>query len=316
MSGRDDRKKKGASTLAAPVISEAKTIHFVSLGCPKNRVDSEVMLGVARAKGFTHVEEASEAEVIVVNTCGFIGEAKKESIDAILEMAGLKEDGVCKRLVVSGCLSQRHPDELAKEMPEVDHFLGSSDMLKLGQVLDGQAERILVGNPADWVIRASDPRTLSTPGGSAYVKIAEGCNRTCSFCVIPEMRGQQRSRPISDVVEEVRRLVDAGVREVNLISQDTIAYGRDLPKIVDESTRADLADLAAAVADVPGLHWVRLFYLYPETMNDRLIDLLANHPRVVPYVDMPLQHAADAMLKRMRRGHGIGRQKRVVETLR
>ncbi len=315
MSGRDDRAKKGASKLGAPVISEAKTIHFVSLGCPKNRVDSEVMLGVARNKGFTHVDEASEAEVIVVNTCGFIGEAKKESIDAILEMAGLKEGGACKRLVVSGCLSQRHPDELAREMPEVDHFLGSSDMLKLGDVLDGQAERILVGNPADWVIRAADPRTLSTPGGSAYVKIAEGCNRTCSFCVIPEMRGQQRSRPIADVVEEVRRLVDGGVREVNLISQDTIAYGRDLPKIVEESARADLADLAAAVADVPGLHWVRLFYLYPETMNDRLIDLLANHPRVVPYVDMPLQHAADAMLKRMRRGHGGERLRKVVSEL-
>jgi ribosomal protein S12 methylthiotransferase len=315
MSGRDDRAKKAPGKAIAPVISEAKTIHFVSLGCPKNRVDSEVMLGVARAKGFTHVDEASDAEVIVVNTCGFIGEAKKESIDAILEMAGLKEDGSCKRLVVSGCLSQRHPDELAREMPEVDHFLGSSDMLKLGEVLDGQAERILVGNPADWVIRASDPRTLSTPGGSAYVKIAEGCNRTCSFCVIPEMRGQQRSRPIADVVDEVRRLVDAGVREVNLISQDTIAYGRDLPKIGDEAARADLADLAAAVADVPGLSWLRLFYLYPETMNDRLIDLLANHPRVVPYVDMPLQHAADAMLQRMRRGHGGERLRKVVSQL-
>ena len=311
MTGIDDRKSTKAAPRKEVSIEEAKTIHFLSLGCPKNRVDSEVMLGVARSKGYTHVDEASDAEVIVVNTCGFIGEAKKESIDAIFEMAGLKADGSCKRLVVAGCLSQRHPDELAKEMPEVDHFLGSSDMLKLGQVLDGAAERMLVGNPADWVIRAGDPRTISTPGGSAYVKIAEGCNRTCSFCVIPEMRGKQRSRPIADVVAEVTRLVAAGVREINLISQDTIAYGRDLPK----EGRPDLAELARAVADVPGLHWVRLFYLYPEALTEELVDLLASHPRVVPYVDMPLQHAADAMLKRMRRGHGGERLRQVVTRL-
>ena len=277
-----------------------KKIHFVSLGCPKNRVDSEVMLGVARRAGYDHVPAPEDAEVIVVNTCGFIGEAKKESIDAIFEMAKLKDEGHLQKLVVAGCLSQRHPAEIADEMPEVDHILGSSDMLKLEQVLTGKAERMLVGNPADWVVRASDPRTISTPGGSAYVKIAEGCNRTCSFCVIPEMRGKQRSRPIDDVVTEVTRLVAAGVREINLISQDTIAYGRDLPK----EARPDLAELARAVADVPGLHWVRLFYLYPEALTEELIDLLASHPRVVPYVDMPLQHAADAMLKRMRRGHG------------
>jgi ribosomal protein S12 methylthiotransferase len=291
-----------------------KTIHFVSLGCPKNRVDSEVMLGVARDAGFAHVGDAAEAEVIVVNTCGFIGEAKKESIDAILEMAELKASGRCRRLVVSGCLSQRHPEELANEMPEVDHFLGSSDMLKLRDVLGGEAERMLVGNPADWVIQAASPRALSTPSGSAYVKIAEGCNRTCSFCVIPEMRGKQRSRPVADVVDEVRRLVDQGVREVNLISQDTIAYGRDLGR-ADAPEKAGLSDLVAAVADVPGVRWVRLFYLYPETLGDALVDLLANHPRVVPYVDMPLQHAADGMLRRMKRGHGGERLRRVVSLL-
>ncbi len=289
-----------------------KTFHLVSLGCPKNRVDSEVMLGVAREAGFAPVSEASEAEVIVVNTCGFIGEAKKESIDTILEMAGLKESGSCRRLVVAGCLSQRHPDELAREMPEVDHFLGSSDMLKLRQVLGGEADRMLVGNPADWVVQAASPRTLSTPSGSAYVKIAEGCNRTCSFCVIPQMRGKQRSRPIANVVEEVKILVDQGVREVNLISQDTVAYGRDLG---GEGQKGRLASLVAAVADVPGLRWVRLFYLYPETLDDALLEVYAQHPRVVPYVDMPLQHAADAMLRRMKRGHGGDRLRRVVSTL-
>jgi ribosomal protein S12 methylthiotransferase len=306
-------KQPEAAATPAPEAERAKTIHFVSLGCPKNRVDSEVMLGVARGAGYAHVDDAGDAEVIVVNTCGFIGEAKKESIDAILEMAALKDKGQLRRLVVAGCLSQRHPGELSREMPEVDHFLGSSDMLKLGDVLAGKADRMLVGNPADWVVQAGNPRVLSTPGGSAYVKIAEGCNRTCSFCVIPEMRGLQRSRSIPDVVEEVTRLVGEGVREINLISQDTIAYGRDLAK--GSADKAALADLVAAVADVPGVHWTRVFYLYPEAMSDPLLDLLANHPRVVPYVDMPLQHAADAMLRRMRRGHGGDRLRRVVTEL-
>ena len=314
--GEDDRApKRAASKRPAPRSPESeRTIHFVSLGCPKNRVDSEVMLGVARGAGYVHVDDASDAEVVVINTCGFIGEAKKESVDAILEMAELKDKGSVKRLVVTGCLSQRHPDELARDLPEVDHFLGSSDMMKLGAVLAGGAERMLVGNPADWIVAAASPRVLSTPGGSAYVKIAEGCNRTCSFCMIPSMRGGQRSRPIRDVVEEVTRLVADGVREVNLISQDTIAYGRDLPK--SSADKAQLADLVAAVADVPGLHWARVFYLYPEAMSDALVDLLAHHPRVVPYVDMPLQHAADAMLRRMRRGHGGDRLRRVVSELR
>jgi ribosomal protein S12 methylthiotransferase len=292
-------------------MTSPRTIHFVSLGCPKNRVDSEVMLGVAGGAGFKHVDDAAEAEIIVVNTCGFIGEAKKESIDAIFEMAHHKETGACKRLVVAGCLSQRHPEELAREMPEVDHFLGSSDMMKLGRVLEGGAERMLVGNPAEWLVEASNPRTLSTPRGSAYVKIAEGCNRTCSFCVIPELRGKQRSRSPEDIVAEVERLVASGVREVNLVSQDTIAYGRD----VGDSSKPSLASLVRRIADVPGLAWVRLFYLYPEAIKDDLIQLIAGHPRVVPYIDMPLQHAADAMLKRMRRGHGGDRLRRVVTDL-
>jgi ribosomal protein S12 methylthiotransferase len=289
-----------------------KTIHFISLGCPKNRVDSEVMLGVAQKSAFSIVDDAEAAEVIVVNTCGFIGEAKKESIDTIFEMAELKKHGACKKLVVTGCLSQRYPEELAQQMPEVDHFLGSSDMLKLGTVLDGKAERMLVGNPADWVVRASDPRVLTDSRVSAYLKIAEGCNRTCSFCTIPQFRGKQRSRTADDIVREAEQLVAGGVLELNVISQDTIAYGRDLRG----DDRASLADVARRLADIDGVRWVRLFYLYPETIDDALIDLLANHPRVVPYVDMPLQHAADAMLKRMKRGHGKDRQKRVVARLR
>jgi ribosomal protein S12 methylthiotransferase len=288
-----------------------KKIHFVSLGCPKNRVDSEVMLGVAAREGYAVTDEASEAEVIVVNTCGFVGEAKRESIETIFELAAMKEHGACEKLVVSGCLSQRYPTEMATKMPEVDHFLGSSDMLKLGDVLRGEAERMLVGNPAEWVIRASDPRVTTGPRASAWVKIAEGCNRKCSFCVIPQLRGKQRSRPADDVVREVEQLVASGVREVNLVSQDTIAWGQDR-RYEDGS----LADLVERVASVHGVRWLRLFYLYPETIDERLIDLLANHPVVLPYVDMPLQHAADAMLKRMRRGCGKDRQKRVVARLR
>jgi len=298
-----------------PAASKPRKIHFVSLGCPKNRVDTEVMVGVAlggSAGDFELTTDAEEAEVIVVNTCGFIGEAKKESIDTIFEMAELKKLGACKKLVVTGCLSQRYPTELSEQMPEVDHFLGSSDMLKLKTVLDGKADRMLVGNPADWVIRASDPRIITGQRASAYVKIAEGCNRSCAFCTIPQFRGKQRSRPASDVVREVEQLVAQGVREVNLISQDTIAYGRDHSK----EDRDSLAELVRRVADVKGLSWARVFYLYPEKIDDALIDLLANHPRVVPYVDMPLQHASDAMLKRMRRGHGKDRQKRVVERMR
>jgi ribosomal protein S12 methylthiotransferase len=289
----------------------SKTVHFVSLGCPKNRVDSEVMLGGAELAGYEHVNDAREAEVIVVNTCGFIESAKRESIDTILEMAGHKTDGRCKKLVVTGCLSQRYSGDLEKELPEVDHFLGSSDMPTLSRVLTESAPRMLVGNPADWVISASDPRTLSTRGRSAYVKIAEGCNRSCSFCVIPNMRGKQRSRRTDDIVREVESLVDRGILEVNLISQDTIAYGRDL---ADGTT---LAVLLKRLAKVRGLKWLRVFYLYPESFDDELFELYSGgHPSLLPYVDMPLQHAADEMLRRMRRGHGGKRLYSLVERMR
>ncbi len=291
-------------------MSASRTIHFVSLGCPKNRVDTEVMLGVAERAGFAHVAEPEQAEVIVVNTCGFIEAAKQESLDTILELGQLKQQGNCERLVVTGCLSQRYPEELAEGLPEVDHFLGSSDMLKLERVLGGVAERNLVGNPADWVVSASDPRRLSTRGRSAYVKLAEGCNRHCSFCVIPQIRGKQRSRSTDDVVREVEELASAGVLEINLVSQDTVSYGRD------QHDKGALARVVRRIADVPGLRWVRLFYLYPEKLDDALIELYAEHPRVVPYVDMPLQQAADGMLQRMRRGHGGKRLYELVEQLR
>lgn len=287
-----------------------RTVHFVSLGCAKNRVDTEIMLGVTSEQGLEVVDDPAAAELIVVNTCGFIGPAKEESIDTVLEMARFKEDGSCAQLVVTGCLVQRYATDLAEQMPEVDHFLGSSDMLRLGQILSGRGERLMVGNPAEYTMRATDPRRLTQRRHSAYVKIAEGCNRTCSFCAIPSIRGKQRSRPLADVVREVEWLAAQGVVEANLISQDTVAYGRDL------AGRPALAKLVRAVAEVPGIHWVRLHYLYPETLGEELLELLASHPKVLPYVDMPLQHASDALLRRMRRGHGGRRVYDTIERLR
>lgn len=287
-----------------------RRIHFVSLGCAKNRVDTEIMLGVSDASGFEVVADPADAEVIVVNTCGFIGPAKEESVDTILEMAQYKDAGACERLVVSGCLAQRYVGQLAGEIPEVDHFLGSSDMLRLREILDDRGERLMVGNPADYTIRATDPRRLTQRAHSAYVKIAEGCNRTCSFCAIPGIRGKQRSRPVDDVVREVEGLVAGGVVEANLVSQDTIAYGRDL------DGRPTLATLVEALARIDGLRWLRLHYLYPETLSPELVDVFRTHDSVLPYVDMPLQHASDAMLRSMRRGHGGRRIYDVIERLR
>jgi ribosomal protein S12 methylthiotransferase len=291
-----------------------KTIHFVSLGCPKNRVDTEVMLGVSDQSGYELVADAGAADVIVVNTCGFIESAKQESIDTIFELAGYKTTGRCEKLVVAGCLSQRYAGDLEREMPEVDHFLGSSDMLKLGAVLDKDAahpaERMLVGNPADYVYQQADPRRLSSAHHSAYVKIAEGCGRRCGFCAIPSFRGTQRSRAISDIVMEVERLCDAGTVEINLISQDTVSYGRDL------DGRPTLAQLVRALLDVPKLRWLRLFYLYPEKLDPELVELFAAGGKLVPYLDIPFQHASDRMLKLMRRGYSEKRQRELVDTLR
>jgi ribosomal protein S12 methylthiotransferase len=287
-----------------------RSIHFVSLGCAKNRVDTEVMLGVSDQSGLVVVDDPAAADVIVVNTCGFIGPAKEESVETILEMSAYRESGSCEKLVVAGCLSQRYPDELANELPEVDHFLGSSDMLKLKSVLGGAEQRMLVGNPANYTMRADDPRVLTGETHRAYVKIAEGCNRECSFCAIPSFRGKQRSRTIADLVREAGILAAAGVVELNLISQDTIAYGRDLP------AKESLAQLLAALGEVDGIRWVRAHYLYPETLTEPLVEVFAQHDKVLPYIDMPLQHASDSMLRAMRRGHGGDRMYKVVERLR
>ena len=277
-------------------MTPAKKVHFVSLGCPKNRVDTEVMLGVLRGQGHEIVASPEGADVVVVNTCAFIGEAKQESVDAILEMAEYKQRGV-ERLVVTGCLSQRYPQELASDMPEVDSFLGSSDMMRIGDAVLGSAPRVAVETEPRWLYDELTPRAPSQPSYTAYVKIAEGCDRPCAFCIIPKLRGVQRSRTIESVEREVRDLVSRGCVEVNLVAQDLTNYGRDL---ADQPT---LAQLIRRLAHVDGLRLLRLHYLYPSAVTDELLEVVAEEPAVVKYFDMPIQHVDDGVLKSMRRGH-------------
>gem|GEM_PF-88443 len=288
-------------------IMTSKKIHFVSLGCPKNRVDSEIMLGLARQEGYQLVEHPEEADLLVVNTCSFIEPARKESVDNILELAEIKEHQGGKKLVVSGCLAQRYPNELQSELPEVDHFLGTGQIPRFAEILQeiqGTPKDLASGAPG-WLYTHDSPRMQSTPFYTSYVKIAEGCDRTCAFCAIPSFRGKQKSRPIASIVEEVQELCSRGVREINLIAQELNGYGRDLPKKEDGS-RVDLADLLEALEQVePGPKWIRLMYLYPYGFSERLVQQIASSSRVVPYIDMPLQHISDNVLRSMRRaGNG------------
>jgi ribosomal protein S12 methylthiotransferase len=303
-------------------------IGFLSLGCPKNLVDGEVMLGIARDAGHDITPDASDADVLVVNTCAFIDSAKQESIDAILEMAGQKRDGKCQRLVVTGCLAERYRDELKKEIPEIDAVLGTGEVplileaigagrpavatggsavpLTLFRSSDFPAALPAVEQPAGaargslpaaptYIYDAETPRLLTTPGHFAYVKIAEGCDYTCAFCIIPTLRGAYRSRGAESVVREARALAARGVRELLLISQDTTFYG------IDRGERGALAKLLRELNAIEGLRWIRLLYLYPTTITDDVLDAMADCEKVCRYVDLPLQHASAAVLKRMRR---------------
>ena len=268
---------------------------MATLGCPKNRVDSEVMLGTLGARGYTLVERPEDASVIVVNTCAFIGPAKQESVDTILELAELKKTGRCNTLVVTGCLSQRYGPELAKEMPEVDHFLGTGAYVQIGDLLAAEAApRQIIPDP-HYVHDARTPKVNSSPKWTAYLKVSEGCDNACAFCIIPTLRGAQRSRPIDDLVAEARTLAASGVRELNLVAQDLTAYGHDLPG------RPQLHQLLKALCTVD-VRWIRLHYAYPRVFPDALIEVMAREPRIAKYLDMPLQHASDRLLRSMRRG--------------
>ena len=278
-------------------------VHFVSLGCPKNRVDTEVMLGHTEDAGHRLVEAPEAADVIVVNTCGFIGEAKQESIDAILEMARHKEAGTCSRLVVTGCLSQRYGTELATEMPEVDHFLGTDEVGAITKAIDGSIKRLAVADTPAYLYDDSSPRRRSQAPHSAYVKIAEGCDRPCAFCIIPKLRGPQRSRDPESVVREARELAAGGTREISLVAQDLTTYGTDLPGAKSPDAPR-LASLLRQLAAIDGLAWIRLHYAYPTACSDELIDVIASEPRVASYLDVPIQHVDSDVLKAMRRGYG------------
>lgn len=293
-----------------------RKVYFVSLGCPKNQVDTEVMLGVVEGGGHELVHDAEAADTLVVNTCGFIDAAKEESIDTILELAAVKKGaaagGPKKTLVVAGCLSQRYPDELAKEMPEVDHFLGSADQLGLAKVLRGQAPRMGVtalGKRA-YLYDHTTPRQITGTRHSVYVKIAEGCDRPCGFCIIPQLRGAQRSRTVYSVVEEVHALVEHGAREVCLVAQDLTLYGRDL------EPRTDLEQLLDALVQIEGLRWIRLHYAYPTAVTEGLVERIGGQPKIASYLDVPMQHVDTDVLKKMRRGYGEKQVRALVEQLR
>ncbi len=268
---------------------------MMTLGCPKNRVDSEVMLGTLKQRGYTLVQDPAKAEVIVVNTCAFIGPAKQESVDSILEMAQYKKDGACSTLVVTGCLSQRYGTELSKEMPEVDHFLGTSAYAQIGDLLAAEATPRQVIPDPDYIHDARTPRENSMPSYTAYLKVSEGCDNACAFCIIPTLRGGQRSRPIADLVAEATRLADQGVQELNLVAQDLTAYGHDLPG------KPKLHELLKELVKVD-VKWIRLHYAYPRVFPDELIEVMATEPKVAKYLDMPLQHASDKLLMNMKRG--------------
>ena len=287
-------------------------VHLVSLGCPKNRVDSEVMVGQLRQGAFELVGEPEDADVIVVNTCSFIRPATEESIDTILEMAQLKRTGRARKLVVTGCMVQRYGKSLELELPEVDHFLGTGEYHRIAEVVqarEGQVERTYVDTPM-YLADDTAPRINSWAPHSAYLKLSEGCDHKCAFCIIPQLRGRLRSRTIASLVAEAQRLAEEGVVELNLVSQDSTAYGRDL------GSGADLGALLRALGRVDPLRWIRLHYVYPLGVPESALRALAEEERVLKYVDIPLQHASGRMLKAMKRGVSREGQEKVLRRIR
>jgi len=306
-------------------------IGLVSLGCPKNLVDSEVMLGLAREAGHELTPNAAEADVLVVNTCAFINSAKRESIDAILEMAQHKTAGACRRLIVTGCLAERYRDELRAEIPEIDAVLGTGEVPSIVGAIAGRPapapaplafytragairtpSTVSEGRDArpTYIYDAETPRLLATPGHYAYVKIAEGCDYKCAFCIIPTLRGAYRSRPADSIVSEARALAARGVKELLLISQDTTFYG------IDRQERGALARLLRELNRIGGLEWIRLLYLYPTTIDDATLAAMAECEKVCKYIDLPLQHASDRVLQRMKRPGTRGSYLRLLDRIR
>lgn len=273
-------------------------ILFVSLGCDKNLVDTENMLGILKNKGFEFTDDEWEADIIAINTCCFIGDAKQESINTILEMAEHKKDARCKVLVVAGCLAHRYQDEIIKEIPEVDAFVGTSSYDKIADMINSVLEEKGISNfveDANRMPMVEADRIVTTPGYYEYLKIAEGCDKHCTYCVIPKVRGSFRSFPIEYLVNQTKKLVEGGVKEIILVAQETTLYGVDL------YGKKSLPKLLHNLGLIEGLEWIRILYCYPEEINDELIEVIKNEPKVCHYLDMPIQHASDNILKRMGR---------------
>ena len=280
-----------------------KKVHFVSLGCPKNLVDSEIMLGHLLKQGYSITDDPEQADTVVVNTCGFIDDAKKESVDKILEMSELKKEGKLSQLVVAGCLTQRYKDELVEGLPEADLFIGSGEFQNIAQILkkheQGDKQKKFFNLPT-YLQEEETPRVNSQPGYRAYIKISEGCLKRCAFCAIPKIRGNLQSRRLPAIVNEAKLLAAGGVRELNIISHDFTDYGFDLRR-KDEAAKESPAELLRALSDLKGLHWIRVLYLYPDGITDEVIELIKTRDNLVKYFDMPLQHINDAVLKKMNR---------------
>ena len=289
-------------------------IGFVSLGCPKNLVDSEVMLGTLTRQGYSITAQKEDADVIVVNTCGFIDTAKKESIDAILEMAELKTQGNCKKLVVAGCLAERYRSEIRKEIPEIDFVFGPDELGRILEAVQLDSAAAVPDVSIDALYSSKEvptiPRILTTPAYRAYLKISEGCDHVCTFCAIPSFRGRFRSRSVADLVAESRRLAEQGVRELVIVSQDTMAYGKDL------GIPQGITTLLRELVKIDGLKWVRFLYCYPNMVSDELVQLVAVEERLCKYFDIPYQHASRSVLERMKRGGHHGIYERQIESIR
>jgi ribosomal protein S12 methylthiotransferase len=273
-------------------------VGFVSLGCPKNLVDSEVMMGILARAGYELTPRAGEADVLVVNTCSFIEPAQKESVDSILEMAEYKKFGKAQKLIVAGCMVERYRNDIREQIPEVDAVIGTGEVEKILEACEGQlrADDPHAADLPDYLYNDATPRILATSRHTAYIKINEGCDHPCTFCVIPQLRGKFRSRRFESVIREAENLAASGVRELSLIGQDTTYYGEDL------GMRDGLATLLARLAQIEDLSWVRFLYCYPNRITPKLLDTIAAHPRLAKYIDVPLQHASRNVLARMKRG--------------
>ncbi len=298
-------------------MAEKKKVGMVSLGCPKNLVDSEVMMGLLARQGYEITNDSSAADVLVVNTCGFIDSARQESVDTILEMAQLKETGKLKRLVVAGCLVERFRDELQREIPEIDALIGVNELKEIERAVEPNGRRKSLPIYSDgaavpelYLYDETTPRLRATAPYTSYVKIAEGCDHTCTFCIIPKLRGAFRSRSPESILREVELLAAQGVKEIVLISQDTTTYGSDL------AMKEGLARLVDSIADVKGVEWIRFLYCYPTAITDELLRVMAERENVCKYFDIPLQHASRRVLQRMRRGGARASYERLIERIR